>query len=93
MELGECEKLLKNKYNISQDETLIILKMVIYKQGLYIPIIEYQLFHPITKEKLNLNYCSNTTINLYISTEIEENNLLKHNSASEYYIGQPMEWI
>ena len=59
--------------------------MEIYKQGLYIPIIEYQLFHPFTKEKLNLSYCSNTTINLYIPAEIDENNLLKHNSTSEYY--------
>ena len=85
IELGECEKNLKHAYNISEDETLIILKLEIYKQGLYIPIIEYQLFHPFTKEKLNLSYCSNTTINLYIPTKIDENSLLKHNSTSEYY--------
>ena len=85
IELGECENILKSKYNISEDETLIILKLEIYKKGLYIPIIEYQLFHPFTKEKLNLSYCSNTTINLYIPAEIDENSLLKHNSTSEYY--------
>ena len=85
IELGECENILKQVYNISEDETLIILKLEIYKQGLYIPIIEYQLFHPFTKEKLNLSYCSNTTINLYIPVEIDENNLLQHNSTSEYY--------
>ena len=85
IEFGECENILKHEYNISENETLIILKFEKYYEGLYIPIIEYQLFHPITKEKLNLSYCSNTTINLYISVEINENNLLQYNSSSEYY--------
>ena len=85
IELGECENILKNVYNIIDNETLIILKFEIYKEGLSIPIIEYQIFHPIIKKKLNLSYCSNTTIKLYIPVEIDENNLLQYNSSSEYY--------
>ena len=85
MDLGVCENILKEKYNITSSESLIILKVELFQQGFYIPIIEYQLFHPITKEKLNLDYCNNTTIDLYIPVQINEENLIKHNSSSEYY--------
>jgi len=85
IELGECENILKHAYNISENETLIMLKLEAYQQGLSIPIIEYELFHPNTKQKLNLSYCLNTTINLYIPVEIDENNLVQYNSSSEYY--------
>ena len=47
--------------------------------------MEYELFHPITKEKLNLDYCSDTKINLLIPTSIDEENLDKYNTSSDYY--------
>ena len=39
IKLGECENLLKKKYNIDKDEPLIIFKIDIYKEGLLTPII------------------------------------------------------
>ena len=85
IELGDCEEILKEKYNISNNDTLIILKVEYSQEGLLFPIIEYELFHPITKEKLNLDYCSDTKINLLIPVSIDEENLDKYNTSSDYY--------
>ena len=83
--LGPCEDILKYKYEINQNDTLIIFKIEYYIEGLYIPIIEYEIFHPITKEKLNLNYCDNVKINISIPVSIDEDNLLLYNPNSDYY--------
>jgi len=64
VKLGLCENILKEAYNIAQNETLIIFKTEIKIKGILIPLIEYEIFSPITKEKLNLNYCKDK--NLYI---------------------------
>ena len=85
IQLGDCENILKDKYNISEEQTLIILKIDYYEEGSLTPIVEYEIFHPITKEALNLEYCNETKINLLIPATIDESNLLKYNSSSEYY--------
>ena len=46
---------------------------------LLIPITEYEVYNPITYEKLNLNACKETTININIPIIIDENNLYKYN--------------
>ena len=51
----------------------------------YIPIIEYEIFHLITNELLDLNYCKNLKINISIPISIEERYLYKHNPYSKYY--------
>ena len=83
--LGECENILKEKYNIDNSQNLIIFKMEYKIEDFQIPIIEYQVFHTITKELLNLTYCKNTKININIPVSIEEEYLYKYNPYSEYY--------
>ena len=83
--LSDCEISLKKEYNISENETLFILKIEQYTEGLLFPIISYEVFHPITKELLDLNSCNNTKINLLIPVKIDENKLIKYNLSSEYY--------
>ena len=51
IKLGKCEEKLKNYYNISDNETLLIFKADIYEKGLYIPIIEYEVYNFRTKQK------------------------------------------
>ena len=58
LKLGECENILKIKNNINPNDSLLIFKLDIYKEGLLIPIIEYEIYHPKTKIKLNLEYCN-----------------------------------
>ena len=83
--LGECESILKEIYNINNDEALIIYKMDYFLNDLLIPITEYEIFNPETKEKLDLNKCSNSKISIYIPVIIDENYLYKYDPFSEYY--------
>ena len=85
IKLGECESKLKNHYKINNGESLVILKIEYYKEGLLIPIIEYEIYHPITKKKLDLNICNDTKIELLIPVSIDEDDLFKYNLSSEYY--------
>ena len=83
--LEECEKILKEKYFINNEQNLIIYKMEYTIKDFLIPIIEYAVFHPITKRILDLNYCKDIRMNINIPVTIEEENLNKHNPFSEYY--------
>ena len=83
--LGNCEKKLKSHYKIDEDENLIIFKVDIFKEGLLIPIIEYEIYHPFTLEKLDLKYCEDIKIELSIPVFLDEDNLYKYNSSDDYY--------
>ena len=85
IDLGECENVLKNQYNISENETLILFKYEFYNEGYYIPITEYEVYHPITKRPLDLYYCKHLQINITIPVSINEDNLFIYNSSSAYY--------
>ena len=85
IKLGECENILKGIYGIDTNLTLIILKIDYYLEGLLIPIIGYEVYHPENKSKLNLSYCNETLISYNIPVTIDENNLFKYDQNSEYY--------
>ena len=86
-DLGECEDELKSVYSILYSEPLIIFKIEKYIEGLLIPLIEYEIFNPKTKEKLDLNYCKNNILNIsiYIPVSINESILDIYNPNSSYY--------
>ena len=83
--LGECEATLKQKYGIDPNDSLIILKIDYFMEGLMIPIIGYEVFHPKNKSKLNLDYCKDFLINYNIPVSINEDEISKHDPNSEYY--------
>ena len=84
IDLGDCEENLKTIYNIDQNLSLIILKIDYHIDDLLIPIIGYEVYHPINYSQLNLNYCNNT-IKLHIPVEIEEDEVYKYDLNSDYY--------
>jgi hypothetical protein len=73
VKLGECEENLKKFYNINQNDPLIIFKFDYYKQGLLVPIIEYEVYDN-KRNILNLNICKNIGIEISVPllTEKEE---------------------
>ena len=83
--MGKREIELKKKYNINLNESLLIFKVDIDIEGYSIPIVEYEIYHPITKKKLDLNYCKEDKINIDIPINIGENEIFKYNPKSEYY--------
>ena len=81
--LGKCEELLKLKYNLSENDTLIILK---YEKLTGIgseKSIQYEVYHPYTYQKLNLSICDNTSINIAIPIEIDDNIKQLYNNLEE----------
>ena len=83
--LGYCEDRLKDIYKIDKNLSLIIFKIDYYKTGLLIPVVGYEIYHPLNKSQLNLSHCKDILVKLNISVLIEEDNLFKYDPTSEYY--------
>ena len=87
LDLGECETLLRNHYNISENEIIYIKKLDVKQEGMKIPKVEYDIYCKLngTKlQKLNLTVCENSKISLSIPIEINES-LDKLNTSSAYF--------
>ena len=88
MDLGQCENILKDNYNITRDEPLYIVQIISKEIGMKIPKIEYQIYYPLYNGneliKLNLAPCQGTKIDVSISVKID-GNLDIYNSSSDYY--------
>ena len=83
--LGECENVLKEEYNINKNESLLLFKIEYKIKELNIPIIKFEIFNPINKQELNLDFCKGKNININIPVSINEDNLYKYNPNSDYY--------
>ena len=65
IDLGECENLLRDYYNISKNITLYIKKIEVVQEGMKIPEIEYDVYcklFGINIIKLNLTAYENSKI-------------------------------
>ena len=85
--LGECELLLGNFYNLTNNETLYMKIIEIIQEGMKIPKVEFDIYCKLFGSnlvKLNLSVCQNSKISLSIPVEIDDN-LDKINSSSGYY--------
>ena len=72
MDMTECENILREIYDIDMDLPLIVLKYMNDDASGIEQTFQYQIFHPITREKLNLSYCENTTVDVYVPFELTE---------------------
>ena len=87
IDLGECETLLRNFYNLSINETLYIKKIDIYQEKMKALKVEYDIYCKLLGAnliKLNLSICGKSKIIISIPISITEN-LDKFNSSSGYY--------
>ena len=83
--LESCENKLRDIYKINETLPLIIFKIDYYPPDTLIPIVIYEIYHPINKSKLNLSYCQDINIELDIPAIIDENNLFKYDPNSGFY--------
>ena len=88
MNLGNCENILKNHYNISNNTSLFILQVITEENGMKIPKLDYEVYYPLDNSnkltKLNLSLCKNTKIEISISVKINDS-LDKYDPNSDYY--------
>ena len=85
IDLGDCEKELKIKYQINDSLPLIIFKIDYFTPDSLIPKIGYEIYHPLNKSKLDLSYCKDIFISLNIPVSIDEDNLFKYDPNNEFY--------
>ena len=83
IDLGECEGVLKAHYNLSEKDSLIVIKTDIKSEDLSSIYVQYEIFHPITKEKLDLNYCKDINIVINVLVNLDENTATLYDSLSE----------
>ena len=85
--LGSCETLLRDAYNISNNESIYIKKVDIKQENMKIPKIVYDLFYKINSTNLvemNKSICRDNKISLIVPVELTES-LDKLNSSGDYY--------
>ena len=66
IDLGECEKIIKKNISYENDPTpLLILKIDVKKGETKSTAVEYEVYNPYTREKIDLSICSDTSIAIY----------------------------
>ena len=88
IDLCQCEIILKNEYNISENDSLYILVIIYEEEGMKIPKILYEVYSILYNDsyliKLNLSHCQDTKIEISIPVEI--NDIIdKYDPKSGYY--------
>ena len=86
VDLGECEYELKDKYNISKNDSLYLL--IVNGKVANIPKVEYEVFYPFSSNNfsvLNLNYCKDMAIDISYPIDIPINEIDKYNKSSGLY--------
>ena len=87
LDIGNCEKDLRDYYNISDDKKIYMKKMDIMQEGMKIPKIEYDVYCKLNNTnliKLNISVYKNSQVSFSIPIEISEN-VDKLNSSSDYF--------
>ena len=83
VEIGECEKRLRNIYNISESKSLIMVKSDSKINEDSPTNVMFELYHPDTKEKLNMSYCDDVEITIHVPNELENNTVDLYESLLE----------
>ena len=81
IDFGECGKILKKHYSINY---LLIFKSDIKMNDLYPTKVEYEVYSPETKQKLNLSLCENNKIDIYVPTSLDNYTSDLYDSINQY---------
>ena len=66
IDLGDCENLLKEHYHINKNTSLIIVKFEKMTNISTDRALQYEVYDPFDRKKLNLSICQNTSIDIYV---------------------------
>ena len=72
IDLAYCNDLLKDKYDINDNMSLIILKTENVDKKAFERNVQYEIYNPLNKSKLDLSICKTADINLFIPTQLSE---------------------
>ena len=74
IDLGECEMLLRHAYHINENDSLIFIKQEKISNKASEKNINFDVYEPYNKTKLNLSLCDGTPINIFVPMELNEEN-------------------
>ena len=80
--LGKCKDILKEKYNLQDNEVLLMLKLDLFKQNSSHPLVEYEVYNYNNSEKLNLEYCDHVKINVYVPIQLDNKTVYLYNNLN-----------
>ena len=80
--LGECKDILKEKYKLKDDEVLLILKLDLFKKNSSTPLVAYEVYNYNNSEKLNLEYCNNIKINVFVPIQLDNQTIYLYNNLN-----------
>ena len=83
IDLNECEEILKKSLNISDNISLILLKEDLKLNISSLTQVEYEVYDPLSKTKLDLNECKDITITINTPVELDENQLQLYKSLED----------
>ena len=72
IDLGNCDDILKEHYHINKNSSLLIMKLEKITNFSSERSLQYEVYEPYNKTKLNLSICSNTTIDIYTPVILSE---------------------
>ena len=83
IDLGKCESILKTQYNLSDKDSLIVVKTDIKNADLTTTYVQYEIYDPNTLEKLDLKYCNDVKITVNIPVNLNDDTISLYDSLSE----------
>ena len=84
IDLSKCEILLRRKYNIDNNISLIYVKTQSITNIAYEKNIQYEIYEPTNKTKLDLSICQNITADIYIPINLSEETQRKYDNLKKY---------
>ena len=72
IDLGQCETRLREVYHINETDSLLIVKNEISSNKPSEKNLNFEVYEPINKKKLNLSFCDDTPINVYMPMELSK---------------------
>ena len=83
IDLGECENILKYHYHIDRNLSLIIILFEKVSNFSSERVVQYEVYEPINRTKLDLLVCENVLISIYTRVTLSEKLLNLYNSLKK----------
>ena len=83
IDLGECENILKDKNNLTNEESLIVIKTDIKSEDLSTTYVQYEIYNPNNLERLDLSYCQDVKIEVNIPVNLNSQTISLYDSLIE----------
>ena len=83
IDLGDCEKLLKQQEELSDNDNLIVLKTDIKSEDLSSTYVQYEIYNPITLKKVSMDICKDIPISVSVPVSLDESTKSVFDSLSQ----------